>query len=385
MKVITGRLDKCVVFEGNKTIVQVVSRGPTSHRREITEPLEMSRKAMWAVLRAVFTNRINDTIKEKKEALRARRAAQGEKLTPAAWRKEFDKFFSMKIRSVTDQRQLQYIVDEKGKVIVAAATKKHSLMTSNEVYQIISSTVVKLGYQTEMEPGILGRIVFIKRTKWADFGIQIHAGDIKTMKAISMSLFIQAKGMGVSVDMPHGCLNPLSFMNLNRDLIHRLMPKIKQISACSRILRFEQKTQISTRIEQVITEMAPMIAEVEEGLEKPETKFPKTNHREAKTILSSMAGAYGLGAKVIQHCLDRFDIQNKNNMLGLAMATSWVVKHNPKVFRKNSETNKQNLADVSGALLFIEDTKSAVDACKAYMAMEKTANTHAKEVFARVR
>lgn len=351
-KIIIGKITD-VEMEDDKAYIKIQDKR-----------LKVSNKAMWGILRTHFTRKIDKEVKDHKEEYL-------EDNSKANWPIEFRGFFHEKMVKST-KRELQFIMDDDEKQLIAVATLKHSLMKPDEVYQIVTKTVEKMGLSSRYEEAVVGRIVHMKKTKWADYGLQVVAGDLTTYRAISVSLFVQAKQMGL------GCLNPLTFLDLKRDLVRRILGEIPTV-VTPKIFRYESKTQIPARIERSIESMKPYLVELEKRM--AHFNFPKIQDEQAKTLLSSIGSSYGLGRKVIQECFDDYNKRKTKNLLSLSMSTSQVAKHKPKSFRKGTKWARQHLADISGALLLISNVQKATTKAKKYLGE----HPEAKEIYNNIR
>ena len=335
VKIIEGKYKKLSMDNG---VVKLEIKG---------KKLSVTNKAMWSLLRTHYTRKID------KEAIDLK-----SDMNKSEWRGEFKKFFLTKMNKVMmDQRELQYIIDEEKNRLIAVATQSHSLMSKDEVYKVINMKIKEMGLMPEKEESVIGQLVFLDKTDYADYGLQVIAGDITTRRAISISMFVRAKGMGM------GCLNPLSFMGLNRSITRKILGDIPVLT--SKLLRFEKKEQLPIRIGKSIESMRPHVMRMKEKLSKG-IKYPSITEKQSMVILSSMCSSYSIGQRVTQSCLDEFR-RNEQTLLGLSMATSTVVKHKGKIFKKGVTRAKQNLSDISGALLLIGNVKNAVKMSKEYL------------------
>jgi len=298
--------------------------------------LPITKRAMWDWCYLHFGKK--ETIKKAKEQL-------------------IQKVFIDGIKQVKEQRELQYIIGNSGKII-AVATIKHATHNEDQITQLFNNVLKENLNLTLTEVNDLeGKIAFLEKTKIAKIGLQFYAGLITTYRAIKIC--------GIS-EIIH-CLNPISFLKVERGLLltnKDLFGEIPTITIT--IKRYEKISEIKQRFEEAMPQIEKIIK-----LTKSEfTTYEKYVNQEitkdeAIEILSAFGYSYQVNKTALLMSLDRFENIEKekygSTIWALAMATSWVARHS-KAFRVS--LRRQTLATMSGAITLIKDVKKVVKAIK---------------------
>ena len=277
-------------------------------------------KAKWSYLRLVYGRKIDETIKAVKDKEKREQLMN-----------------SLIQKSLSTAPTLQYILNEKSQVC-AVATLKHLIIPPEQVYATAENILGRL----YTEGQIYGKIAYMREVAGIKIGYQIYAGTITTREAIRVSAFAR-------VEL---CLNPLSWLGSS------FFGWFIDRSGYERILRIKKITDLEPRLKTAIEKTSTKLNELEKRTE--EAKKDEISDRTAKILASAMSLSYGLGAKIINQVLERYQDEEPTRW-GLAMAESWVAKHGKHRKTPEGQQNRvpQKLSTISGATLLIDDTKKA--------------------------
>jgi len=300
----------------------------------------LNRKSLWSIIRHNFSRAIDTEIKsQRKEGI------------------SLEDFFIGAFRVYRAKpKRMQFFVDTEKERCLACATMKHPVISPDEIYSVFDKTLKKHKLKLEDKDGLKGKILLMRKTKIASFGLRIDAGNIYTEKAIRISTYVEILQ----------CLNPLDFAGLSRGQLTTTMQPVKL-----RILRFESLTKIPDRINGAIVAMKPEIAKVEVMLKETQKKNITT--KQAKMIIVAFGTSYGIGAKALKKAFERFRDDEKQTQYGLSMALSWIVEHEDDVFRKDTSEAKTNLSTIAGATLLINKIPQTADHCERFIKREPVA------------
>ena len=292
------------------------------------DAIRMNRKSMWACLRSNFSRAIDGEIKSQKR--------DGTIL---------EDFFIGAFKTWKHKpKPMQFFV--KGNKCFGAASLKHSVVMPDKIYAVFNKALKKHNLVLEEKDGISGRVALLHRSNIARFGFKIDAGNIFTEKAIKISSYVEMIA----------CLNPLSFVGINKGIVMSTAQPVKV-----RLLRYESLTKIPDRIDEAIEAIRPELAKIEAKIK--EVQKTEVTPDQAKKIIAAFGVAYGIGATVLKAVFERFENEEKATIFGLSMAFSYIPQHEQDIFRENATVAKQSLSTLAGAVLLMDNVNKTVRLC----------------------
>ena len=294
------------------------------HKEGITKPILLSAKSKWAILRNQFGRVIDTEIESQKNELKHKF--------------NFDDFFMQNMTPyIKKQKTMQYITI--GNKAIAVASKKHSLMGDKKIKNTIINALKENKIKFDIKDQLNKIIIYFKQNKLMKMGLQISTGDIATFKAIHISYYAEICA----------CMNPLSFLNLNKSIFMLEKPPK------TRILRFASADKnLPVRLQYAINNMKPYLSKLNQQINS--TKKIDITPNQAKNILIAMCYNYEIGSKTAKAVIERFE-EEPQTLYGLSMAASWIVEHNPEIFRKSQTKASQNLSTIAGAILLVRNVR----------------------------
>lgn len=325
LTILKGVFERPKKIEGKGIVVSVKGKQFT-----------LNRKSSWGVLRHHFSRAIDQEVRaQKKKGI------------------SLEDFFLEAFKIFKGKRKpMQFFVDTKKSFCHACATLKHPTTTPEEIYKIFNKALKHKNMRLEEKESIGRKVLILQKTKLMKLGMQIDAGDTITNRAIRIIGFAEILA----------CCNPLAFAKLNRGIIMGEFEPIK-----IRILRYESLTNIESRVEKAIEAVKPILAKVESKVDS--TKKKSIAIDDARKILVSFCGMYGIGAKIISAAYNRFKENEEQTQWGLSMAISFIAEHSNS-FRKDCFEAKNNLAIIAGATLLADDLKKTVKLCESQIKKE---------------
>jgi hypothetical protein len=303
-------------------------------------------RAAWAYLRLVFSRSIDERLK-----------AMGE-------HKRQDFIDNLLVNAPAHQeRPLQFIMSSSGTVdglgkplgdVLAVATMKHLLLAPRKVYETAAEI---LGPAAAIQPtrNLHGE-TFMTSQGFAGIkvGYQVDGGDLLTRSAVRVGIFAR-------VEM---CFNPLSWLGVSG------VSRFGIPADYERVLRIKKLNELFPRLKAALDSAKGKLSDLQARVDH--TKGVSLSARKATVINGALCMAYGLGEKVINQVMERYE-QEPKTQYGLAMAQSWTAEHGEHRATPQGRIDRvpQSLSTISGATLLI-DPKTAEPKIRAWLGQQKS-------------
>lgn len=310
-----------------------------------------NQRAMWSYLRLLHGRKIDGEIK----GMVVQRFGEGSDETPIK-RGYMRKIFPDMLEKPSEPRNIQFILNNEGRVIAVASTK-HLLVPPERIYEV-ADQIIGSDHKKMVVKQLQGECYLIKDMLEYNMkmGLQVHGGAITTRQAISVAPMFRIDD----------CLNPLSWLgvggfgNLGGFGNYKANRKLRDIE---RVLRIQNISELEPRLKLAIEEVLGSQKNME--LKILETKNIPISVDTAKILATALGLSYSLGAKTIKQVIDQFTSEEKHTQWGLAMASSYVAAHgNFKATPVGrGRTVEQSLSTISGVSLMLDDIRSAESKC----------------------
>lgn len=301
-------------------------------------------RARWSYLRLQFGRVVDAEISAHMDAELEKLIEKKIKITRELSNAIFDEYFDRKAETITDPREVQWILEKD--YVMAVASLQHLLLPPDQVYGM-AEQIIKKKYPRLLNfavDGLQGATYEVKSVAGYRLGLQVFGGDITTRNAITVTSWLR-------VEM---CFNPLSWLGSGA---FRAFTGSRG-SGHEKLLRIKVLTDLRPRLEAGIEGILNKQHELENRVAA--TKKIKVKRSSAEIIMAALGLSYQLGGKTVEQILDQLK-QEPKTQWGMSMASSYVAAHGK--FKETPEGMdrkvEQKLSTLSGAALMLDDIKDA--------------------------